>query len=306
MQRTGRGYGRQQQMIVSYTMEGTKVWEMRNVEPASILWNRKKNTNKSTMKSLVLLHVLLTMQVKSLRALQLLLLLHNQHRAYCIGWWRYYRAGIYAILTISFILDAVLLGVWGLGFHHFKGCFKACQSRVRDQRPRWQRCTKEPTLLVMLSLLICLTGLAKDELSKRTGVLFTSISWWCLRRETNKQKTNPNNNNHHQWNAASARKHPSGLKPSTLAPSTAEDKEGARTGLPPDSCARRRRGTGPEMPRHVWLRWDRRLQPSPTRSPARWAKWRRRAPSEEANFALKLLALVLAGVCSVYVVRTEH
>lgn len=53
---------------------------MRNVEPASILWNRKKNTNKSTMKSLVLLHVLLTMQVKSLRPLQLLLLLHNQHR----------------------------------------------------------------------------------------------------------------------------------------------------------------------------------------------------------------------------------
>lgn len=53
---------------------------MRNVEPASILWNRKKNTNKSTMKSLVLLHVLLTMQVKSLQPLQLLLLLHNQHR----------------------------------------------------------------------------------------------------------------------------------------------------------------------------------------------------------------------------------
>lgn len=34
---TGRGYGRQQQMIVSYTMEGDKGLRMRNVEPAPIL-----------------------------------------------------------------------------------------------------------------------------------------------------------------------------------------------------------------------------------------------------------------------------
>lgn len=39
---------------------------------------------------------------------------------------------------------------------------------------------------------------------------------------------------------------------------TAEDKEGARTGLPLDSCGHLKRGErGPEMPRHVWLLWDR-------------------------------------------------
>lgn len=168
---------------------GTKVWEMRNVEPASILWNRKKNTNKSTMKSLVLLHVLLTMQVKSLQPLQLLLLLHNQHRQ-PTAW----DGDVIIVLRFMqsswfhFNLDGVLLGGWGHEFHHFKAYLEACQSPIRDQQTRCQRYTKEQTSLVMLSQLICLAGFAKDELLKMTGLLFGSISWWCRRRERKTKK----------------------------------------------------------------------------------------------------------------------
>lgn len=66
-------------MIVSYTMEGDK--GLRNAECRASLdtmEQEKKNTNKSTMKSLVLLHVVVTRQ--RVNKEKLLLLLHNQHR----------------------------------------------------------------------------------------------------------------------------------------------------------------------------------------------------------------------------------
>lgn len=90
--------------------------------------------------------------------------------------------------------------------------------------------------------------LAKDELLKMAGVLFSSISWCCLHKKNKKRRRN----------AASARKqHRVGGKADhAKAERRAQLRRKRGKKLPLDSCGRLKRLTGPEMPRHVWLLWD--------------------------------------------------
>lgn len=106
----------------------------------------------------------------------------------------------------------------------------------------------------------CVMVLATGELLKTTGVLFGSVSWGCLCRETTTNNNNKNNNknNKRKKRCRRASRTP-GIEQGTLAPSTAEDKEGAAAGLSLDSCGRFEAENGPPSPplpatpRHAWL-----------------------------------------------------
>lgn len=75
--------------------------------------------------------------------------------------------------------------------------------------------------------------------------------------------------------------------------------------MPLDSCGHWKRLTGPEMPWHVWLPWDKLLHASRPRFSRPWGEMT--PPRSEQKGANLRLAGVLASRCSaVYVVRTEH